>query len=320
MIAAAVIVLILILGIALVMMFSAPRVLRPMASVRDAFADADFSNMPDARSFTARDGTALTYRAYPGDPARVAVLIHGSSGTSASLHPLAQAIAAKGVTVYALSMRGHDGIGRVGDIDYVDQLDDDVADFMATLGPRAGQTRTLVGFSSGGGFTLRFAGGKHGALFDRLVLIAPQFPHFAPTSRPNAGGWISLAVPRIVVLTLLSRIGIGAFGGLPVIRFAVDPARAAELRQTPFYSYRLLTNFSSGDDYLGDLKRFAGPFSLFAGSDDEIFIAEHYASLVKSVRPDAAVTIVPGLGHMAMTVNPAALAAIADAVAAQPVS
>jgi pimeloyl-ACP methyl ester carboxylesterase len=102
---------------------------------------------------------------------------------------------------------------------------------------------------------------------------------------------------------------------LPVIRFAVDPARSAELRQTAVYSFRLLSNFSSGDDYVDDLKRFAGPLSLFAGSDDEIFAAEHYEPLIRGTRPDATVTIVPGLGHMAMTVNPIALEAIANAVA-----
>jgi len=301
-------------GLAAVIALSAPAAPKPMRSVTEAFSGVQFAGLPPLAHFTARDGTSLACRAYPGDPARVVVVIHGSSGTTASMHLVAQAIHAKGATVYALAMRGHDGTGRSGDIDYIGQLDDDVADFMKTLGPRApGQTRTLLGFSSGGGFALRFAGGPDGSLFDRLILVSPQFPHDAPTARPDAGGWVSLAVPRLLALSLLTRLGITAFNGLPVLAMAVDPARAAEAGLTPVYSFRMLRNFGPGDDYLGDVRRFHGPVSLFAGADDEIFFAERYAPLLKPVRPDIRVTLLPGLGHMDMTVKPAALAALAEA-------
>jgi non-heme chloroperoxidase len=298
--------------LAAVIAFSRPAKLPPMTSVSAAFTGTDFSATPPKRHFTARDGTVLDYRAYPGDPSRIAVLIHGSSGTSASMHLVAQAIHARGATVYALAMRGHDGTGHSGDIDYIGQLDDDLVDFLATLGPRpAGQTRTLLGFSSGGGFVLRFAGGPHGALFDRLILVAPQFPYNAPTARPNAGGWVSVAVPRLLGLSLLTRLGITAFNGLPVLRMAVNPDPAIGL--TPVYSFRMLRNFGPSDDYLGDIARAPGTVVLLAGSKDEIFQAERFAPLLKPVRPGLTVTIVPGLSHMEMTTRPAALGAIAAA-------
>ena len=41
--------------------------------------------MPDLSYFAARDGTRLKYRAYPGDDGNIVVLVHGSSGTSASM-------------------------------------------------------------------------------------------------------------------------------------------------------------------------------------------------------------------------------------------
>jgi pimeloyl-ACP methyl ester carboxylesterase len=186
---------------------------------------------------------------------------------------------------------------------------------VATLGPRnERQKRTLLGFSSGGGFTLRFAGGPQGDRFDCLVLVAPQFPHTAPTSRPNAGGWVSVAIPRIIILSILSRIGINAFGGLRVLAMAVDPARAAMVRQTPFYSYRMLQNFTAGDGYLESLKRVRGPVAVFVGGDDEIFVADRYAPLLQRVRPDTAVTIVPGMSHMQMTVKPAAVEVLAASI------
>lgn len=312
--ALAVAVLACVAALAIAIAAFAPSTPQPMRSVSDAFAGLDFGDMPAMQYFTARDGTALAYRAYPGDPERIVVLIHGSSGTTASMHLVARAIHAKGPTIYALAMRGHDGTGRSGDIDYVGQLDDDVADFMETLGPRTpGQMRTLLGFSSGGGFALRYAGGPYGALFDRLILVSPQFPYYAQTTRPNSGGWVSVSVPRIVALGILTRLGVTAFNGLPVLSMAIDPAHLAQTRLTPVYSYRMLRNFGPGDDYLGDLKRVRGPVNLFVGAEDEIFRAEQFAPLLRPVRPDIAITVLPGIDHMGMTVNPVALAALAGA-------
>ena len=307
-----------VLALAATIAFSSPKALPPMASVANSFLGVDFSALPDKQFYRAADGAKLAYRLYPGDSGRIAVLIHGSSGTTASMHPLARAIAARGATVYALAMRGHDGgssRGRSGDIDYIGQLDDDLTDFIKTLGPRTPkQKRTLLGFSSGGGFALRFAGGPNGALFDRLVLVAPQFPHFAPTVRPQAGGWVSVAIPRIVALSILTRLGITQFNGLAVLAMSIDPARGAAARLTPVYSYRMLENFSASNDYLGDIKRVRGPVSLFVGAEDEIFRAEQFAPLLKPVRPDLTVTVLPCIDHMGMTVKAAAVETIAAAM------
>lgn len=308
-------VLLAIAALAAAIAFSRPAPLAPMTSVENAFDGADFSDLPAAMSFAARDGTRLDYRAYRGDPKRIVVLIHGSSGTSASMHLVARAIHAAGATVYALSMRGHDGQGRSGDVDYIGQLEDDVADFMKTLGPRRpGEVRMLLGFSSGGGFALRFAGGANGALFDRLILVSPQFPHDAPTVRPDGGGWVSVAIPRYVGLSILTRLGITGFNGLTTLGMAVDPERAAAAHQTGAYSFRMMRNFGPSDDYLGDFRRFKGPITLLVGSKDEIFVADRFAPLVKPARGDVRIEIIPGIGHMAMTTRPAALAAIAAAI------
>jgi alpha-beta hydrolase superfamily lysophospholipase len=139
------------------------------------------------------------------------------------MHALARALQAAGVTAYPLDVRGNAGSGRRGDIDYVGQLDDDLADFVARLGPaRPGETRTLIGFSAGAGFTVRFAGGPQGRPFDRYVFLAPILPG-APTIRANAGGWAAVALPRMIAIGFLERPGFDGFGGLPVVAFAVSP-------------------------------------------------------------------------------------------------
>jgi pimeloyl-ACP methyl ester carboxylesterase len=296
--------------------FTAPTPPPPMKSVETAFVGADFSGMPERSHFTARDGTRLDYRAYPGDPNIVVVLVHGSSGTSASMHFVAKAIHERGATVYALAMRGHDGTGRYGDVDYIGQLDDDVVDFVKTLPPKpAGGKRMLLGFSSGGGFVLRFAGSPNGPLFDRFILVSPQMPARSPLMRPNGGGWVSVSIPRFILLSALDRMGVHVFDGLTAIEFAVAPENRRV--QTTSYTYRMLRNFGPTDDYLGDLKRAPGPVIVLAGQKDEIFHTDRYAAVLKPARADVSVTLIPELGHMDMTTKPAALAAISDAVYAR---
>jgi pimeloyl-ACP methyl ester carboxylesterase len=256
---------IVVLAPAAILAFDSPTPPPEMASVEHAYDHVDFAKAPPKQVFTARDGTKLVFCAYPGKVSReTVVLIHGSSGNSASMDLVGKALNARGATVYALTMRGHDGTGRSGDIDYIGQLDDDVADFMKTLGPKhPGERRALLGFSSGGGFVLRFAGGPTARLFDRFILVSPQLPVDSPVMRPNAGGWVAVAMPRIAVLQILSRFGIHAFEGLPVLAFAVPPEKRNV--QTAFYSYRMLMNFGPRRQYLADLKAAPGPVSLLAG-------------------------------------------------------
>ena len=86
------------------------------------------------------------------------------------MHALAKALRDAEVSAYVLDIRGHGGSGRRGDIDYIGQIDDDLADFVRNLGSaKSGEVRTLIGFSAGAGFTIRFAGGPHGELFDRYI-------------------------------------------------------------------------------------------------------------------------------------------------------
>ena len=88
---------------------------------------------------------------------RSVVLVHGSAGSSNSMHPMARAFAGAGYVVYALDIRGHGGSGRKGQIAYVGQLEDDMVAFVKVVAPK--QPSSLVGFSSGSRFVLRVAGG-----------------------------------------------------------------------------------------------------------------------------------------------------------------
>src|SRR5271166_299467 len=90
-----------------------------LTSVSRVARAVDRSTMPPLERFSARDGTELAYRHYSArGPARgrIAILVHGSSGSSVAVHALADALAARGVETYAPDIRGHGGSGMRGDI------------------------------------------------------------------------------------------------------------------------------------------------------------------------------------------------------------
>ena len=144
-------------------------------------------------------------------------------------------------------------------------------------------------------------------LFNRFIMISPALPPGTPTIRPNTGGWVSVAKPRIVVLAILNRLDIDWFNGLPVVAFATSP-KAQNL--TSVYSFRLAVDFGAPRDYLAALGHSTKPAALLVGGADELFFSERFAPLFQAARPDLPVTIVPGIGHIGMTVTPEGIAAV----------
>jgi alpha-beta hydrolase superfamily lysophospholipase len=290
--------------------------LPPLASVSETARAVDRSTMPLVEVFQARDGTGLAYRHYPARAAatgRVAILVHGSSGSSTSVHALADALAARGVETYAVDIRGHGASGTRGDIGYVGQLEDDLADVVAIV-RKANPTAPLmlIGHSAGGGFALRVAGSPIQGLFARTVLLAPYLGYDAPTNRPNSGGWASADLPRIFGLVALRAIGVNCCEGLPTLAFAVPPN--SEKILVPVYSYRLMRNFATRG-YRADFAAATRPLTIFSGADDELMLADKYAEVVHAVAPSVDVKLIDGVNHMGIVSAPRAVSAIADDVA-----
>lgn len=285
-----------------------------LASISITARAVDRSDMPGLERFSARDGTVLAYRHYPARlPAsgQVAILIHGSSGSSVGVHALAKGLAARGVETFAPDIRGHGASGTRGDISYLGQLEDDMADFVAEIrktNPAA--PLTLLGHSSGGGFALRLAGSPIQDLFARTVLLSPYLGYDAPSSRKDAGGWASPDIPRFIGLSVLRRLGIVCCESLPTIAFAVAPNSSAILASA--YSYRLMRNFGTTQDFRADLAAAGKPVALFAGAADELMLPEKYRDAVGSRVP---VKLIDGVNHMGIVSDPAAVSVIADDVA-----
>lgn len=287
-----------------------------LASIGEPFRKVDFSDLPPVQTTPARDGTPIAFRVWQGltgvAPGRVVIAVHGSSASSASLHALGKALRAEGLIVYAPDIRGHGGTGPHGDIDYANQLDDDLADFVALVRKRHPDARlVLTGFSAGGGFALHTAATPNGAAFDRIVLISPFLGPGAPTVRTRGDAWAKPFLPRILGLLFLQKIGVHAFDHLPTLAFAISRENPADLTRT--YSFRLMRAFSTWD-YAGDLRGARAPIAVLAGEKDELFAAELFAPTIHAVRADVPVTVVPELTHIEMTLDPRAVPVIAAAL------
>jgi alpha-beta hydrolase superfamily lysophospholipase len=304
-----------VMTLALMAMIARPIVLPPeLVSISDTARAVDRSTMPRLDRFHARDGTELAYRHYPPrgqTTGQIAIVVHGSSASSVAVHALADALAARGIDTYAPDIRGHGASGTRGDITYIGQLEDDLADLVAEIRKTdpAGPI-TLLGHSAGGGFALRVAGSPIQNLFVRTVLLAPYLGYDAPSGRRDSGGWASPDIPRYLGLSILRRLGIACCESLPTIAFAVPPNTSAIL--TPTYSYRLMRNFGTGGDYRREFAAAGRPIALFAGEDDELMIPEKYRDAVGARVP---VHLIAGVNHMGIVSDPRAVSAIADDVA-----
>lgn len=304
---------VIILALGSMIAFFPPTLPPPLEAVAAPFRSVDFSGVPQLSRYTARDGTQLAYRAYltPNAKEKV-VLIHGSSGSSLSMHPLAESLQKQGMTAYALDIRGHGDSGQKGDIAYIGQLEDDLKDFVNQV-LHQGDEATLIGFSLGGGFALRFAGGPRQKLFAHYILLSPYIGYNSPTNRPNNGGWVNLSTPRMIGILLLGPIGEALFGHLPVIAYAIDPQFSEYL--TSQYSYRLLRNFSPHYDYRSDIANCKQPMTVLVGENDELFFPYAYQPLFTDMRPQTRILIVQGAGHVTLTTGQSGISAIAKAIA-----
>ena len=293
---------------------------QPLSSVTNPFAAMDYTGLPSIDRYQARDGAALSYRTYSAGEKQVAVLIHGSAGSSSNMHALAVALQRAGITVYVPDLRGHGANLPHGNIDYTGQLDDDMADFLSSANSKYPHAKwTLIGFSSGGGFALRIAASPIGLAFDNYILLSPFLRYDAPTvraERTNADvpaakeqAWSRAYTPRIIGLLLLNAIRIHRLDGLPVIAFAVPPNVPSV---TTTYSWRMLQNFQPHDNFTADIRSVSKPMTVLVGGDDQVFIPAEFEQVfhVDAGREDIPVTILPGLGHSDMITSPLAIQAV----------
>ena len=77
-----------------------------------------------------------------------------------------------------------------------------------------------------------------------------------------------------------------------------------------------MRGFATGD-YAGDVAKANAPLAVVVGADDDFFYADRYAPTLNAIKPGIPVTIVPGLAHIPLIVEPEAVPAITKAIRGQ---
>jgi non-heme chloroperoxidase len=264
----------------------------------------DYTSLPQLQTFEARDGKNLAYRHYPAQSDKVIILVHGSGWHSQYFLPLAEFISTEGIAqVYTPDLRGHGPKPeRRGDVNYIDQMEDDLADLIANIRKDNPNALLIVGgHSSGGGLIIRFAGSRYGKIADAYLLLSPFLKYNAPTIQPNSGGWAHPYTGRIAGLTILNIMGIHWFDYLTAIEFNM-PEEARDGTETLSYSHRLNTGYAPRN-YKKDLSSVTQPLLVVAGTMDEAFIANQFKPVISQYTA-AQVKLLPSLTHMGVVVRP----------------
>lgn len=291
----------------------------PPPPPRDGFGFAEIAgtdalvDVPAPRRFSARDGERLAYRLYDAPTDRTLIFLHGSSYHGAGYHTLAAAFSAAGVAKVVLpNLRGHYLSGaRRGDVDYVGQLEDDLADLIAFLQAQGnGTVFFLGGHSSGAGLAIRFAGSRHAASVSGYLLLAPVIPTSGTLRNGDAGGWSVLHRRRLVGLLLANAFGIRGLNGLPILAFN-KPVELWDGTETLVYSYRLNASYHPRADFGADLKALPKRTLVVVGERDEAVDASALVDLFNRDAPQVEIWLAPNLGHFAIFADPGALRQLA---------
>lgn len=294
------------LGIAAVLILTGKPEKPHMAQRAPAFNELffDYSNLPELKSFTAGDGTRLKYRHYPSESDKIVILLHGSGWHSRYFLPLAEFISSESLAqVYTPDLRGHGRTPKIrGDVDYIGQFEDDLADFIAMVRKDNPNAMLIIGgHSSGGGLAIRFAGSRYGHKGDAYLLLAPFLKYNAPTTRPDSGGWAKPYTGRIIGLVMLNNVGIRWFNDLTVMAFNM-PEEVRDGTETLSYSYRLTTAYAP-HDYEKDLRAITQPLLVVAGTKDEAMIYCQYEPVISRYTA-VQVMLLQDVTHMGVVVSP----------------
>jgi len=264
----------------------------------------DYTEIPPLDSYLCRDGIELNYYYYQAQTNKVLIMLHGSGWHSKYFLSLAKYISSENIAhVYTSDLRGH-GISPIkrGDINYINQLEDDLADFVSILREKHPNSTLIIGgHSSGGGLAIRFAGSKYGKYVDAYMLLSPFLKYNAPTMKLNSGGWASAHIPRIIGLSMLNNVGISWFNYLKVIDFNM-PEEYRDGTETLSYSYRLNTGFAPRN-YKKDLSAIKQKVLVVVGKFDESFIAEAFLPEISKYKKDVNVILLDDVTHMGIVMG-----------------
>ncbi|WP_200976509.1 alpha/beta hydrolase [Echinicola sp. 20G] len=251
-----------------------------------------------------RDNKEIFSRVYKSQSTDVMILIHGSGSESRYLSEIANAMASEDIaTVITPDIRGHGrNKGKRGDIDFIGQLENDIEDLIRFSKKNLNAKKViLAGHSSGGGFVLRFIGNPKNSNVDQAILISPYLGYNSPTVKPNSGGWVKVALKRIIGLSMLNNLSIKNLNHLPVLFFN-RPENINDSLQVPSYSYNMTMNFDS-KNYQQEIANIYIPCLVLVGKEDESFYADQFPIVFNPSKKFTQVEIMENVKHLDIVRN-----------------
>lgn len=234
--------------------------------------------------FTMRDNSILTAQHFMHNSDLSVVILHGILSSSYTNNRFAGLIReAANAEVYALDLRGHGSSeGNPGDVSYIGQYVDDVADVIKHIKKSKPAGRIIItGHSMGGGISLRYAMKEGVPDIDGYLLFAPQLGDNAPTNvypendaRQKDESFMAIDLSRLIGLALLNSLNITKWNDMPVFFFNLP----AEMGLNK-YSFRSTASMSP-NDYKAGLQSVDKPLLVIVGENDEAFNANAYQAAI----------------------------------------
>lgn len=230
------------------------------------------------RLFTVRDDKNIFAYRFAKQSEHTIILIHGV-GSNAYMYNKTAGLLQESTQaeVYAIDLRGHgQSEGKSGDVDYINQYVDDLADILRTIRKEKPNGKIIIaGHSMGGGVALRYAMAKEYEQPDGFLLFAPIIGHNSPALPQKQAKeivdeepFMKIHLERIIGLTLLNEIENHDYDSLPVLFFNLP--EAVPLRR---YSNRANKSMTP-DDYVAGLNAVNKPLLVLIGTEDEAFSPE----------------------------------------------
>ncbi len=265
-------------------------------------ADIGFEQVYKAENyyFTLRDNRKLFAYKFSKKSPNTIILLHGV-GSSAYLYNRTAGLLQQSTQsdVFAIDMRGHgQSEGKAGDVDYINQYADDLADIIAVIRKEKPNGKIIIaGHSMGGGVILRYEMEKHKEKIDGILLFAPlighnspAIPQGSPIENDTIEPFMKIHFARIIGLKMLNEINQHQHDSLPVLFFNLSESM-------PLRKYTFRANMSMApENYIDGLKAVKVPMLVLIGSKDEAFMPETLKKAI-IVNSKGEVRIIEGATH-----------------------
>lgn len=256
--------------------------------------------------FTVRDKHKIFAYKFSKKSPNTIILIHGVKSDATDYLKTAQVLQqATKSEVYAIDLRGH-GLseGKSGDVDYINQYADDLADIIETIRKNKPDGKIIIaGHSMGGGIILRYAIGNYKEKVDGFLLFAPLIGHNSPAfpqgqvaENDSTESFMKINIARIIGLKMLNEINWHEQDSLPVLFFNLPIG-------TPLRAYSYRANMSMApENYVDGLKAVKVPMLVLIGNKDEAFVAEAQQNAILG-NSKGEVQIIDGATHESILHN-----------------